>query len=210
MLWHRPGEAFRRLLPAFVGVVVLAALVFTWLVHSGRVGGSSWTVFSGDRTVEASLGDRLWVSMDTLRMARSHPWMGVGVGCFEYVYPSYKTLISDLRWTHAHDDIAEAMAETGLPGAVLIMVALILFFRIAFRHLQGRLRYGWGWIQMGAAVGTVGLLFHSLFDFNLRIPANAAWFVVCVAVATQPRRTPENVRKLGLDSKSRRISDYVV
>lgn len=55
---------------------------------------------------------------------------------------------------------------------------------MAFRNLKERLRNEWGWIQMGAAIGVVGLVCHSFVDFNLRIPANAAWFVVCLAVAT--------------------------
>jgi O-antigen ligase len=117
--------------------------------------------------------------------------MGVGVGCFEPVFPNYMTFPSELRWSHAHDDILEAVAETGLPGAVLILVALVLFFRIAFRRLDERLQYGWGWVQMGAAVGAVGLFFHSFVDFNLRVPANAAWFVLCLAVATHPRSSPD-------------------
>ena len=73
------------------------------------------------------------------------------------VFPNYMTFPSYLHWTHAHDDILEAVAETGLPGAVMILVALVLFFRTAFRHIEERLRQGWGWIQMGAAVGAVGL-----------------------------------------------------
>ena len=47
--------------------------------------------------------------------------------------------------------------KPGCRGLVMILVALVLFFRMAFRHLEERLRHGWGWIQMGAAVGAVGL-----------------------------------------------------
>jgi hypothetical protein len=40
------------------------------------------------------------------------------------------------------------------------------------------------WIAIGAAVGCCGLLVHSFFDFNLHIPANAAWFAVLAGIAT--------------------------
>jgi hypothetical protein len=49
---------------------------------------------------------------------------------------------------------------------------------------------------MGAALGVVGLLVHSLVDFNLRVPANAAWFVVCLAIATHPRSARRETPKV--------------
>jgi hypothetical protein len=76
------------------------------------------------------------------------------------------------------------LAESGLAGGLLMVVALALFFRLAFMRLGERLRNDAGWIQVGAALGCGGLLVHSFVDFNLRIPANAAWFAVLAAVAT--------------------------
>jgi len=78
----------------------------------------------------------------------------------------------------------EAAAETGLVGTVLILSALALFFRLAFRDLRHRLRFEDGWIRLGAAIGCCGLLLHSFFDFNLHLPANAAWFATLAALAT--------------------------
>jgi len=50
--------------------------------------------------------------------------------------------------------------------------------------LRHRLRFEDGWIRLGAAIGCCGLLLHSFFDFNLHIPANAAWFATLAALAT--------------------------
>ena len=36
----------------------------------------------------------------------------------------------------------------------------------------------------GPAPGCCGLLVHSFVDFNFHVPANAAWFAVCVALST--------------------------
>jgi len=66
-------------------------------------------------------------------------------------------------------------------GGALILAALVLFFRLAFGDLGERLTHEAGWLQLGAAFGCCGLLVHSFVDFNLHIPANAAWFVVCAA-----------------------------
>jgi O-antigen ligase len=115
----------------------------------------------------------------------------------------------DRHWTHAHDDVLEAAAETGLPGVVIILVSLALFVRVAFGHIAGRLQHKWGWIQLGAAVGAAGLFFHSFVDFNLRVPANAAWFVVCLAIATHGRPAQANPRMVVWDSGADRNSEFI-
>jgi O-antigen ligase len=201
LLGPRPRGVSLRSFPVLLCVVLISAVVFSWMAGTGLVGGSAWTVFETNRSLEVTLGDRARVGMDTLRIVRSHPWMGVGVGCFEDVFPSYLTFPTDLHWIHAHDDVLEGMAETGLPGAMLILAGVALFFGAAFRHLQQRLWHEWGWIQVGATVGAVGLFCHSFVDFNLRIPANAAWFVVCLAIATHPRPALEKSQKIAGDSR---------
>jgi O-antigen ligase len=209
LMWHRPHGPSPRLFAVLLGVGLISVGVFSWMVSTGRAGERAWSVFETNQSLEARLGDRLRVGVDTLHMARSHPWVGVGVGCFEYVFPNYMTFPMDLHWTHAHDDVLEAAAETGLPGVVLILLALVFFFRTAFRHIEGRLRHGWGWIQMGAAVGAVGLFCHSFVDFNLRIPANAAWFVVCLAIATHSRPAQENRPKIVWPSSTDGNSEFL-
>jgi O-antigen ligase len=209
LLWYRPRGASPRSFAALLGVILIAAGGFSWLVSRGQVAGRAWSVFETNQSLEGTLGDRLRVGIDTLRMARSHPWVGVGVGCFEYVIPGYLTFPTDLRWNHAHDDVLEGAAETGLPGVAMMLAALWLFFRNAFRQIEKRLRYGWGWIQIGAAVGAVGLFVHSFVDFNLRIPANAIWFVVCLAIATHSRPAPEIPQKMVWDSSPDRSSEFL-
>jgi O-antigen ligase len=130
------------------------------------------------------MGARLVVARDSLRLVRAHPWLGTGLGSFEVAFPRYQSSPTDLVWDHAHNDYVEALAETGLIGGLLVISALVLFFRLAFRRLGERLRHRAEWIQIGAAIGCCGLLVHSFVDFNLHIPANAAWFFVLAGIAT--------------------------
>lgn len=176
----------RRFLAAGAGLgVTMAALIFFWM-DPGAVAGHLATVFERQPPpeIEAGFEARATLSKDALRILSHHPWFGTGLGTFEIVYPQYQSFPSDEVWTHAHDDYAEALAETGLVGGALIAASLILFGRLAFRNLADRLSDSAGWIQLGAAIGCCGLLVHSLFDFNLHIPANAAWFAACAAWAT--------------------------
>jgi O-antigen ligase len=201
----RPKSAWRRVIPVVAGVAVASACIFTWMVNTGGVSSRAWSIFSVDQPREVKLGDRIWVSKTALRMTAHNPGLGIGVGCFEFMFPSYAMAPTDLYWDHAHDDFAEGLAETGLTGGVILVVALWLFFRLAFRDLADRLERESGWIQLGAVVGCLGLMAHSLVDFNLRIPANAAWFVVCLAIAVHARWShrrfwmPAAVSKAGTD-----------
>jgi O-antigen ligase len=177
-----PGRKARATL---VGVgIVAAALLFFWM-DPGEVSKRLTTVANLAQSPEATLGERKMVAIDSLRIWRDHPWLGTGLGSFETAYPRYRSFPGDAVYDHAHNDYAEALAETGLVGGVLILAAIVLFFRIAFRDLATRLRHEVGWIQLGAALGCCGLLIHSLVDFNLHIPANVAWFAVSAAIATK-------------------------
>ena len=112
------------------------------------------------------------------------PVLGVGSGDFETAYPRYQSFPTDYWIDHAHNDYVEALAETGLVGALLILAALALFFRLAFQDRDDSFPSQDNWIRLGAAVGCCGVLVHSLWDFNLHIPANAAWFAVLAGIAT--------------------------
>jgi O-antigen ligase len=197
LIWKGPQDVWRRALPLVVGVVAVSVGIFVWMLGTGRASNRSWSILTTDASsMEAKFGDRIQVAKTTVRIAESHPVIGVGLGCFESAFPLYATFATNMDWTHVHDDYLEVLAEAGLPGGMVLLVALVLFFTLAFRHLGERLRHEAGWIQLGAAVACVGLLVHSLVDFNLRIPANAAWFVVCLAIAAPPYSSPENPRKV--------------
>jgi O-antigen ligase len=127
------------------------------------------------------------MTLDSLRMWRDHPVLGVGLGDFATAYPRYQTFPSELWIDHAHNDYAEAVAETGLVGALLILLALVFFLRLAFRDWGQPFRSQASWVRLGAAIGCCGLLVHSFLDFNLHIPANAAWFAVLAGIATTER-----------------------
>jgi len=188
-------------LPLVLALLLFSAGIFAWMANGSHRADRALSVFQSDKSMQVKMGDRLWVAKDTLRMAERHPLLGVGIGAFESAFPPYMSHVTDLHWTHAHDDIAEGLSETGLPGAVLLVCGLALLLSMGYFHIHERLRADWGWIPVGALVGVTGLLCHSLVDFNLRIPANAAWFVVCLAVATHPGTWPDRVPRRVRESR---------
>jgi hypothetical protein len=172
---------------AVTATILAAILLFSW-VDSGwgmkRLGAvSEW----------ADASRKIW-ALNSLRMWRDHPILGVGLGNFAVAYPAYQTVPSELLLEHAHNDYVEAVAESGLVGAILIVSALAVFLHLAFRDLRHRLSCEGGWIRLGAAIGCCGLLVHSFFDYNLHIPANAAWFAVLAAIA-MPTEKPTPAKR---------------
>jgi O-antigen ligase len=178
-----PRHARRPTALVGAGALVAAALLFFWMAprqladRLARMGDST-------HPREIELGNRLEAARDSLGIWRDHPWLGVGLGSFESAFPRYQSFATDFRWDHAHNDYAEALAETGAVGAAIMAMALAGFFWLAFANLRERLRSSAGWMQFGAAMGCFGILVHSLADFNLHMPANAAWFAFCAALAT--------------------------
>ena len=171
-----------RALMAGLVLALLAGASFFWLDRGGV--WNRWQQLAETR--ELTAGDRVRMSADTLRMARDHAGHGVGLGAFATAYPSYQTVITDDFIDYAHNDYLQLAAEGGVAAWILMLVGVPGFLWLAFRGLRRRLRQPAGWLAMGAAVGVCGILVHSFVDFNLHIPANAAWLSICAALALLP------------------------
>jgi O-antigen ligase len=272
--------------------LLAAALLFFWMAPR-HIAERLATMQDATHHPEVELGGRLVAARDSLGILREHPWLGAGLGSFETAFPPHQSFPTDSRWDHAHNDYAEAIAETGLAGGALVLSALGMFLWLGLRGVRsdfrtpmesiglqksesqesgvrrrsresgilnlesgipsrkgevlalkevvshqssvisrreavdGRLHTAYGpaasatlspvpspeprvpnpvpripstvyrlpstvyrlpstvyCLRLAAGLGCCGLLVHSFVDFNLHIPANAAWFAVCVALAT--------------------------
>ena len=198
IVWrHLSGRKRAWFATAGLAAVGASVLLFSWL-DSGQIMKRVSGIVDVTRAPDVSLHERRALASDTLHIFRENAWLGTGLGSFATVYPRYRSFPSDLEWDHAHNDYLELLAETGISGAVLTSAALALFAFLAFRNLRGRLRRSSGWISLGAAVGCFGLMVHGLADFNLHIPANAAWFSFLAGLATSPIELPVTAGQAGI------------
>ncbi len=122
----------RRLATAAAFALVAGVALFAY-VDPGWVGRKLGSVAYVNTTWKDWAGDRKLMAADALHMWADHPLLGVGLGDFETAYPPYQSLTTDMWIDHAHNDYAEAAAETGLVGALLILSSLGLFLLLAFR-----------------------------------------------------------------------------
>ena len=125
---------------------------------------------------------RIAVAKDSVAMIRSKPIFGWGAGTFPEIYPHFTSLYSDRFMNQAHNDVLQLLIEAGVIGFSIGLWFIIALYKAANSRLRSsRLRYQATFI-LAAIVGCTGLLFHSFFDFNLHVTANAAWFYSLAAI----------------------------
>lgn len=135
----------------------------------------SWTALTSE--------ERPVFYKNTVKMIMDFPLTGTGLGTYVYAYPIYQKVYSYGLLDHAHNDYLEVAAEGGLVGGgALIVAAFVLAGLLYSRWTQRRDHFVRG-VVLGFMVGIAGLLIHSLTDFNLRIPANAIYFLTLFALA---------------------------
>jgi O-antigen ligase len=111
------------------------------------------------------------------------PLTGVGLGGFVYAYPTVRKTHDSLLVDHAHNDYLELASETGLIAALALVAAALIALVWAVRRWRERHDPLIRGVMLGAILGVTAILIHSLTDFNLQIPANAATFAAVFALA---------------------------
>ncbi len=172
--------------------IALAVGAFAFVLVSLLVwlGGKELTTrvssISTEARGEISGGIRLSIDRDAVQMFRHKPILGWGIGTFPVVYPQFRSFYTNFFVNEAHNDYLQLLSETGLLG----FGTMIWFLTVLFRRARVKIAK-WPTDVSGAAtlactLGVVGILIHSLIDFNLQIPANAAMFYVFCTIAAAP------------------------
>lgn len=138
--------------------------------------------------MELSGAMRVSIDRDALKIVGRKPVLGWGLGTFAEVYPQFRSFYTNFFIDHAHNDYLELLVEMGALG-----FATMLWFLITANHRAIKKLKNWqvdtnGAVGLAAMLGVTGIMVHSLLDFNLQIPANAALFyVLCTIAALEPR-----------------------
>ncbi len=135
-------------------------------------------------TQEDHLQDARWSIFAAMRDAvPAFLPFGSGIGTFREVFERYQPLdLSGALVNHAHNDYLEWLMEGGLIAAVIIAGLALTYL---WRWPQLLTRGAWRTLHLarvGAGIGMLALLLHSLVDFNLRIPANQIVFAFLAAL----------------------------
>ena len=164
---------------AAAAILLLALLMVSWLGV-----GQILQRFSSMQSLEMSEGKRASMRRDTWRIFLDHPLLGTGLGTLQIVFPPYETLYDGKIVNHTHNDYLEALAETGLAGALCCAWFLGVLLSESLKRLRQLNSSFAGALQLAGFIACCGFLVHSLVDFNLHIPANAMLFFLMAHLAT--------------------------
>ena len=162
------------------GVVVLGALLAVSWIGIQKV----LDRFSTNSTIEVTSGKRASMRHDTWQIFRDNPVLGTGLGTLQMVFPPYESMYDGKIVDHTHNDYLEALAETGILGGLCCAWFLVILFVESFKGFAGLGSSFNSAMNLSGLIGCCGLLVHSLFDFNLHIPANGLLFFVAAHLAT--------------------------
>ena len=191
-----------------VVLVLFAALAGAWF--PGRVSAHD----AGDEKRVAGFGALLDATFDAhspaLRtrlglwrrsgaMVRDYPWTGVGPGNWPVFFPRYAepdaardgVLSATLAPRQAHDDLLEHAAETGVPGAIAMLLLVAAISRSARHRLA--VTDEDSAVDIGAAGALVALVGVSVTGFPLEMPGTIALSGLALGLIA-PVREPSEAR----------------
>ena len=134
---------------------------------------------------------RAWLWLPAFQMWVDHPIFGVGPGQFNIRFPEYRTALTQLNPIHVHNDFLEILVEYGLIGGLLVLGLIGQIFTIINPALKREVGYiiktgcvysDKTFVFIGCTASTIGILVHSFFEFNLRIPAILMLLAICVSL----------------------------
>jgi len=168
------------------GFVLLSIGIITWT--GGREVRTRIATLAAEKHSDMSSDIRLQIDRDILRMWQKRPVLGWGQGTFADVYPRFRSFYTDSLVNAAHNDYLQVLAETGILGFGTMIWFLVSVLRPALRKSHKWASDLNGAVAVAAILGISGILVHSLVDFNMQIPANAALFYsLCTVAALEPR-----------------------
>ena len=170
------------------GFLLIGVAVIAW--SGGREVSTRIATLAADKRSEVSPDVRMQIDRDTLKMALQRPILGWGQGTFPEVYPRFRSFYTDSLVNAAHNDYLQALAETGIVGFGIMIWLLVSALRPAACKSKTWTSDLNGAVSVAAILGISGILVHSLVDFNMQLPANAALFYsLCTVAAMEPRFT---------------------
>ena len=117
-------------------------------------------------------GSRLTQWKDTVKMIKDFILFGSGLGTYKDVFPIYQSFAPRIQFDHAHNDILQFLAETGIVGFSILSYGAIKIITSLYKIWKKRTGLP-SWTALGSLISFIVVIFHSLTDFNMQIPSNA-------------------------------------
>jgi hypothetical protein len=135
--------------------------------------------------------------------------LGSGPGTYPDAFPvDQPVALGQYFINHAHNDYLEALYELGLWAPLLLLAFLGLYARQWSRLATADEWSVFRCLQVGAGIGLLLMLGHSLTDYNLHTPANLACFALLAGLFfAPPGRLPVEHRRTRRERRTRRMGE---
>lgn len=189
LLKKKSGQARRSLLYTLTIILILYAVGwFGW--------GPIFERFRTIRNVQGEIAElRLDIWKDSLHIIRDFPVTGTGFGSYVNSYPTYRTIDSEKKADHAHNDYVELLADGGAVSMTLLIWFIAAVAARSYRVFQMRKDPYSLYLYSGILTGIISILLHGMTDFNLQIGANGLYlfFMLGMAVSASHTRVQDDV-----------------
>lgn len=163
-------------------LILIGSLIIIDLMVVGTFFGVEKVVQRLENTAETS-ETRDEVNTYTLGAIQDNLLTGSGAGSYYTHFPAYREYdVGASFYDHAHNDYFEFASDYGIIVTGCLMLAVLLVFITAIRTQLKRKTPLIRGIAFSTTMAIIALAIHSTVDFNLQIPANAATFVVILAL----------------------------
>jgi O-antigen ligase len=179
----RPWRHMLRAVTAGVLVVTLAGAALYMTGQTEPIAERLTTVLT--LPDDSSVGGRLTIWSDTLRMIAARPLLGTGLNTFVWGHLPFRSSSTGLP-QHAHNEYLEVVAETGiLGGAICLWFLWILAttMRRELRRAESGFEVG---LRLGAIASWAGILVYALTDFPTVAPATNYVLALLAGLALVP------------------------
>jgi O-antigen ligase len=175
----RGGQSRNRKGGLLIALILLSALSY------GLYRGLDLTFERFRSQGYASEGRSIYIR-NSLTLFSDYPAFGIGPGNFQYAYPRYRTPEEEGQFlTDAHSDWVQVLAETGVAGVVIVLAGLLVYLGRSFRKWRERRDPFAVWLGVLPFAAAGNMAAHSLFEFNLHVPANFLVFTALLAIGTR-------------------------
>ncbi len=165
-------QKFSRITIVILGLAILWA---AWI-------GLDW-VISRFFSISESFEDRWKIWVNTFQIFRDFPLFGSGLGTFTQIFPMYRSFHIRGLVTHAENDFLQLASEVGLMGIGLLVILFLFLFLKGVSGIRSMSHREAGrYIGIGGMIGVLALMFHSLVERNIQVPANAFLFSFLLAM----------------------------
>lgn len=174
------GLLIRRRHAAGVAVLLVVLGAVGLFLAEGVLGGEGGP---GSPIVEKASGGRWPYWNSYLEGWKRQPVLGFGIHSMDPAFHPFQPPWIHGQISHAHSEYVNALFEGGLVWLSLCLAGIVLWLRRAWSGVgeaSGQNR----WVLVSAVAGVGVILFHSLVDFDLRIPGVGLMFAALLGLGT--------------------------